>query len=470
MIYVVNSQDITFTIMDSVVIGSRTCRVINCKKSQFVIEDVDMRHFECYGVSDSSVVVIDSPAVVENTKIYFNSECENNKVEFGKLWLRSFDFSANKIKFDTIRSLPVPNILEGEQIMYYFDEMQYFHTKRSETRLRSADDILEDLKTLEITPFTLTAEELMAAYDKEREEVEEPIESVRTKVKELVKLMKGSKYTVCYTGAGISTSANIPDYRGPSGVWTLLSKGIHQIAPSFDKDEIRPTYTHYAITELARKNLINYVISTNGDGLHMRSGLPRHLICEQHGNAHKEVCEKCRKEYYRQFRPLENGDPFLHQTGRTCDFCGGNLRDTAVGFSEPIADDVMQESLFHARKSHLSIVLGASMNVQPGASFPDKCFKNNGQLVVVNLQKTPYDDVAAVRIFAKTDVFAKALMEELALSSFDTLTDAVLQWDPPTDPTLTVPKIVLQHRKTRLWHLVFLPLFFVYSLLIAKRR
>ncbi len=72
------------------------------------------------------------------------------------------------------------------------------------------------------------------------------------------------------------------------------------------------------------------------------------------------------------------------------------------------------------------------MNVQPAASYPLEPLRNGGKLVIVNLQKTPYDQLAAVRIFAKTDVFMKVLLTQLGIdpNKIDTVTDTKINWDP----------------------------------------
>ena len=45
--------------------------------------------------------------------------------------------------------------------------------------------------------------------------------SVKIKLGKLVDLVKASKHIVVLTGAGVSTSAGIPDFRGPKGIWTV---------------------------------------------------------------------------------------------------------------------------------------------------------------------------------------------------------------------------------------------------------
>jgi hypothetical protein len=46
-------------------------------------------------------------------------------------------------------------------------------------------------------------------------------ETIKITVKKLAELIKNAKYCVVYTGAGISTSAKLPDYRGPNGTQLL---------------------------------------------------------------------------------------------------------------------------------------------------------------------------------------------------------------------------------------------------------
>jgi len=158
------------------------------------------------------------------------------------------------------------------------------------------------------------------------------------------------------------------------------------------------------------------IISTNMDGLHRRSGITSDNIVELHGNSFREICDCCDKEYIRDFNVGETvKNRRDHKTGRFCE-CGGNLRDTIIHFCENMREKDMKIATEHAHKADLAIVMGTSMNVHPAASLCDKALKNpNGAMVIVNLQKTPYDHEADVKIYSKTDEFMKLLLTELDL-------------------------------------------------------
>lgn len=61
---------------------------------------------------------------------------------------------------------------------------------------------------------------------KERsKEIEDEPQVLQSKCLSLAQLINRSQSMVVFTGAGISTSAQIPDYRGPNGIWTQLKNG-----------------------------------------------------------------------------------------------------------------------------------------------------------------------------------------------------------------------------------------------------
>lgn len=63
------------------------------------------------------------------------------------------------------------------------------------------------------------------AAKKRLQEIEEPLDGLHKKCHILAQAIAQSQHLVVYTGAGISTAARIPDYRGPNGIWTRLQKG-----------------------------------------------------------------------------------------------------------------------------------------------------------------------------------------------------------------------------------------------------
>ncbi len=73
------------------------------------------------------------------------------------------------------------------------------------------------------------------------------------KVDKLFRLIQQSEYTVVLTGAGISTSAGIPDFRGPSGIWTREQRDRERKMTKSTKKQTK-TIQSSTNVELEKKN------------------------------------------------------------------------------------------------------------------------------------------------------------------------------------------------------------------------
>ncbi|XP_032902592.1 NAD-dependent protein deacetylase sirtuin-6 [Amblyraja radiata] len=244
-------------------------------------------------------------------------------------------------------------------------------------------------------------------------------EELERKVLELADLVQNASYLVVHTGAGISTSSGIPDFRGPRGVWTMEEQGLE---PKFDTtfEEAKPSKTHMALVALQRVGIVKYVISQNVDGLHVRSGLPRDRLSELHGNMFVEECTKCGKQYVRD---SVVGTMGLKATGRLCDVkkarglraCRGKLQDTILDWEDALPDRDLSLADEACRKSDMSITLGSSLQIKPSGNLPFNTKKKGGKLVIVNLQATKLDRYADLRIFGFVDEVITKLMKRLGV-------------------------------------------------------
>lgn len=215
---------------------------------------------------------------------------------------------------------------------------------------------------------------------------------VHEKLDVLCSMIQEAKCIVIHTGAGISTSAGIPDFRGPNGVWTLEKKG-KKSETSMTFELAQPTITHMALVAMVKAKIVQLIISQNVDGLHLKSGLPRDNLAELHGNVFMERCEKCGKEFLRENAVETVG---LKRTGNRClgggsrGNCRGKLRDTVLDWKDCLPKEELEKAEHYSSKADLSICLGTTLQIVPSGTLPLLTKRNKGKLVICNLQPTKY--------------------------------------------------------------------------------
>jgi NAD-dependent deacetylase len=225
----------------------------------------------------------------------------------------------------------------------------------------------------------------------------------------LLELVKNSNNIVAFTGAGISTESNIPDFRSSNGLYsTGRYKGYtpEQILSrlfflkdkatffAFYKERLsnlmdkQPNRSHYALVKLEEIGKLKYIITQNIDNLHQKAGSKK--ILEMHGNGSRSHCISCQKKYvYEEFEKLLNES--TNNIPR-CD-CGGVIRPSTVLFDEWLDDNIFDKAVEEIKTADLVIAIGSTLLVQPAAGLLSERSKEC-KLVIINNSATPYDSKA----------------------------------------------------------------------------
>lgn len=203
-------------------------------------------------------------------------------------------------------------------------------------------------------------------------------------------------------GAGISTSAGIPDFRSPdTGLYANLAfmdleqpedifdisffrqnpKPFYALAHELYPGRYRPTIAHTFIKMLYDKGMLLKHFTQNIDCLERQAGVPGEMIVEAHGSFATQRCIDCKTPYpddEMQLRVREGKVP-------RCKECGGLVKPDIVFFGEALPENFFSNHSLPAA-ADLCIVMGTSLSVQPFASLPSMCSEGVPR-VLMNMER-----------------------------------------------------------------------------------
>ncbi|WAR23309.1 SIR1-like protein [Mya arenaria] len=256
---------------------------------------------------------------------------------------------------------------------------------------------------------------------------------IKDEARQAAQWIKSAKHLVAFTGAGISTSAGIGDYRGKAGKWTEEDQAVARATTS-EEPAKKKSRTQEALEPKSEKQNETSDVSQNGDGLHRLSGIPVDGIAELHGNVFIEYCEKCGKKYERcsyvlddessqYYEELEDyGETkakkrkyaaqcelcgLSHRTGRKCDVkgCRGNLRDTIINFRDNLEVEILGEAEEMCASCDVMLCLGTTLMVTPACDLV-KNMTSRDKLIICNRRR-------GCRVFGDCDMFMREVMHNI---------------------------------------------------------
>uniref|UniRef100_A0A8C8DS21 NAD-dependent protein deacetylase n=1 Tax=Oryzias sinensis TaxID=183150 RepID=A0A8C8DS21_9TELE len=213
------------------------------------------------------------------------------------------------------------------------------------------------------------------------------------------------KNIICMVGAGISTSAGIPDFRSPeTGLYANLQKynlpypeAIFQIdyfkkhpepffalAKELYPGQFKPTICHYFIKLLKKKGLLRRCYTQNIDTLERVAGLEKEDLIEAHGTFYSSHCVSfcCRKEYSLDWMK----EKIFSDAIPKCEKCNSLVKPDIVFFGENLPARFFTSVKMDFPRCDLLIVMGTSLQVQPFAGLVGRVSKSCPRLLI-NMEK-----------------------------------------------------------------------------------
>jgi len=223
-------------------------------------------------------------------------------------------------------------------------------------------------------------------------------------LEDFVKNLKENKFknVIVMTGAGISVSCGIPDFRSPgTGLYANLQKyDLPRPEAIFDIGYFRknpkpfcilakelypglyaPSPAHYFIKFLADQGILLRNYSQNIDGLELIAGLPSELLVQAHGGFQSAHCIACNKE----FNPDVVKEAVLKEDIPRCTKCNGLVKPDIVFFGENLPAQFHTLVPVDFKKCDCLIVMGTSLMVHPFAGLIDRV-RPDVPRVLINLE------------------------------------------------------------------------------------
>lgn len=253
------------------------------------------------------------------------------------------------------------------------------------------------------------------------------------------------------TGAGISTSSGIPDYRDSEGVRRGKAPMMYQEFLATPQARRRywaramlgwprvriaqPNKAHLALATLQQRERISGVITQNVDTLHDQAG--SHDVIELHGSLHRVLCldcqQRCERDVIQRLMEIENpylagvdavqapdGDTLLDPAfeerfqAPRCPHCNGQrLKPDVVFFGENVAPVTAAKAMVAVEDSEGLLVVGSSLMAYSAFRLCKAMVEQGKPVIAINLGKTRGDELLQVKIEASCERLLPLLAERL---------------------------------------------------------